>query len=40
MTYRTGWYDQSLTECVLEELDFHTPDMDDDPATKNIQYWW
>ncbi|KAM0469799.1 hypothetical protein ACHAP7_009830 [Fusarium lateritium] len=40
MTYGTGWYDQSLTECVLEELDFHTPDMDDDPATKNIQYWW
>ncbi|SCN91547.1 related to L-amino-acid oxidase [Fusarium fujikuroi] len=40
MTYGTGWYDQSLTECVLEELDFHTPDMDNDPATKNIQYWW
>ncbi|RBR19258.1 hypothetical protein FVER53590_08318 [Fusarium verticillioides] len=40
MTYGTGWYDQSLTECVLEELDFHTPDMDDDPATKDIQYWW
>ncbi|TVY68037.1 putative bifunctional amine oxidase [Fusarium oxysporum f. sp. cubense] len=36
----TGLYDQSLTKCVLEELDFHAPDMDDDPATKNIQYWW
>ncbi|EXL66465.1 hypothetical protein FOPG_17358 [Fusarium oxysporum f. sp. conglutinans race 2 54008] len=36
MTYGTGWYEQSLTECVLEELGFHTPDMDDDPATKNI----
>ncbi|KAF5572710.1 amino-acid oxidase [Fusarium pseudoanthophilum] len=40
MTYRTGWYDQSLTECVLEQLDFHTPDMDNDPATKDLQYWW
>ncbi|KAF5978870.1 amino-acid oxidase [Fusarium coicis] len=40
MTYGKGWYDQSVTECVLEELDFHTPDMDDDPATKDIQYWW
>ncbi|KAF5603915.1 amino-acid oxidase [Fusarium subglutinans] len=40
MTYGTGWYDQSLTECVLEELDFHTPDMDNDPATKDLQYWW
>ncbi|CAG9986852.1 unnamed protein product [Clonostachys byssicola] len=30
----TGWYDQSLTECVLEELDFHTDD------SKNVQYWW
>ncbi|KAM0343745.1 hypothetical protein ACHAPU_008171 [Fusarium lateritium] len=39
-TYGTGWYDQSLTECVLEELDFHTDDMDNNPATKNIQYWW
>ncbi|KAF5638864.1 amino-acid oxidase [Fusarium sp. NRRL 25303] len=39
MTYGTGWYDQSLTECVLEELDFHTPDMDYNPATKDIQYW-
>ncbi|CEI63518.1 hypothetical protein FVEN_g6649 [Fusarium venenatum] len=36
----TGWYDQSLTECVLEELDFHTPDMDDNLDTKKIQYWW
>lgn len=25
-TYGTGWYDQALTECVLEELDFGTPD--------------
>ncbi|KAI1064514.1 hypothetical protein LB506_008040 [Fusarium annulatum] len=40
MTYGTGWYDQSLTECVLEELDFHTPDMDDDPDNKDVQYWW
>ncbi|RGP71959.1 hypothetical protein FSPOR_3074 [Fusarium sporotrichioides] len=39
-TYGTGWYDQSLTECVLEELDFHTDDMDNNPATKDIQYWW
>ncbi|KAI7759775.1 hypothetical protein LZL87_009098 [Fusarium oxysporum] len=39
-TYGTGWYGQSLTECVLEELYFHTPDMDDDPTTKDIQYWW
>ncbi|CAH0024589.1 unnamed protein product [Clonostachys rhizophaga] len=30
----TGWYDQSLTECVLEELDFHTDD------SHNVQYWW
>ncbi|KAI8722658.1 hypothetical protein NCS52_00410100 [Fusarium sp. LHS14.1] len=34
MTYGTGWYDQSLTECALEELDFQTPDK------KDIQYWW
>ncbi|CAG1962599.1 unnamed protein product [Fusarium graminearum] len=40
MTYGTGWYNQSLTECVLEELDFHTDDMDNNPATKDIQYWW
>ncbi|KAM0558066.1 hypothetical protein ACHAPJ_005233 [Fusarium lateritium] len=36
----TGWYDQSLTECVLEELDFHTDDMDKNPATEGNQYWW
>jgi hypothetical protein len=34
----TGWYNQALTECVLEELDFHTDDADDDK--KDIQYWW
>ncbi|RBR15926.1 uncharacterized protein FIESC28_07128 [Fusarium coffeatum] len=39
-TYGTGWYDQSLTECVLEELDFHTDDMDKDSPNKNTQYWW
>ncbi|KAJ4135117.1 hypothetical protein NW768_004734 [Fusarium equiseti] len=34
----TGWYDQSLTECVLEELDFATPEPVDgkDP----VNYWW
>jgi hypothetical protein len=33
----TGWYDQSLTECVLEELDFATPEVK--PGQK-INYWW
>ncbi|KAF4448614.1 hypothetical protein F53441_7989 [Fusarium austroafricanum] len=33
-TYGTGWYDQSLTECVLEELDFGTPE------TPGVNYWW
>ncbi|KAF5579664.1 amino-acid oxidase [Fusarium pseudocircinatum] len=36
-TYGTGWYDQSLTECVLEELDFATPDPVDGQTTN---YWW
>ncbi|RGP80534.1 hypothetical protein FLONG3_1368 [Fusarium longipes] len=36
-TYGTGWYDQSLTECVLEELDFATPDSNTVPK---INYWW
>ncbi|KAF5563235.1 amino-acid oxidase [Fusarium napiforme] len=40
MTYGTGWYDQSLTECVLEEMDFQTSDKDDNPDTKDVQYWW
>ncbi|KAF4960491.1 hypothetical protein FSARC_10459 [Fusarium sarcochroum] len=40
MTYGTGWYNQSLTECVLEELDFHTGDKDNNPDTEHIQYWW
>jgi monoamine oxidase len=29
----TGWYDQSLTEAVLEHLDFETPEEDN-------KYWW
>ncbi|KAK9422887.1 hypothetical protein SUNI508_04554 [Seiridium unicorne] len=33
-TYGTGWYDQSLSETVLEELDFDT-----DPNSKE-QLWW
>ncbi|KAF9781077.1 hypothetical protein IL306_014118 [Fusarium sp. DS 682] len=34
----TGWYDQSLTECILEELDFATPDpVKDQPK---VNYWW
>ncbi|KAF4980211.1 hypothetical protein FZEAL_3722 [Fusarium zealandicum] len=37
-TYGTGWYDQALTECVLEELDFHTDD--EDKGNGNTQYWW
>ncbi|KLP23434.1 L-amino-acid oxidase [Fusarium fujikuroi] len=36
-TYGTGWYDQSLTECVLEELDFATPKSIDGQPTN---YWW
>ncbi|RGP60971.1 hypothetical protein FSPOR_10284 [Fusarium sporotrichioides] len=37
-TYGTGWYDQSLTECVLEQLDFTTPPT---PAGEpKINYWW
>ncbi|KAK7425057.1 hypothetical protein QQZ08_008333 [Neonectria magnoliae] len=37
-TYGTGWYDQSLTECVLEELDFGTPDpVEGEPKQNN---WW
>ncbi|KAF3023150.1 hypothetical protein E8E14_013967 [Neopestalotiopsis sp. 37M] len=30
-TYGTGWYDQALSETVLEELDFHT---------KEKEKWW
>ncbi|KAF4966372.1 hypothetical protein FSARC_5942 [Fusarium sarcochroum] len=37
-TYGTGWYDQSLTECVLEELDFSTPEQK--PGQPKINYWW
>ena len=29
----TGWYDQALSESVLEEIDFATPNNDS-------QYWW
>ncbi|KAI8316030.1 hypothetical protein K4K61_011058 [Colletotrichum sp. SAR11_59] len=36
-TYGTGWYDQSLTEAVLETLDFDVPATD--PANTN-DYWW
>ena len=38
----TGWYDQALSECVLEELDFGTPKQDEvlEKAKKKIQYWW
>lgn len=34
----TGWYDQALTECVLEELDFGTPKQE--PGHPKRQYWW
>ncbi|KAJ3536054.1 hypothetical protein NM208_g6884 [Fusarium decemcellulare] len=37
-TYGTGWYDQALTECVLEELDFQTDDSE--PGNEDTQYWW
>ncbi|KAF4948055.1 hypothetical protein FGADI_9920 [Fusarium gaditjirri] len=37
-TYGTGWYDQSLTECVLEELDFATPDQVQ--GQPKVNYWW
>ncbi|KAM0438445.1 hypothetical protein ACHAPT_001194 [Fusarium lateritium] len=33
----TGWYDQALSECVLEELDFGTPAQDEYPG---VQWWW
>ncbi|KAJ4015383.1 hypothetical protein NW766_005723 [Fusarium irregulare] len=33
-TYGTGWYDQSLTECILEELDFATP------KKEGVNFWW
>ncbi|RMJ16427.1 hypothetical protein CDV36_003861 [Fusarium kuroshium] len=36
-TYGTGWYDQALSECVLEELDFGTPAQ---KKYKGIQWWW
>ncbi|KAL3590987.1 hypothetical protein FPOAC2_13192 [Fusarium poae] len=34
----TGWYDQSLTECVLEQLDFATPKQK--KGEPPINYWW
>ncbi|KAF7560122.1 hypothetical protein G7046_g4037 [Stylonectria norvegica] len=37
-TFGTGWYDQSLTECVLEELDFATPPYV--PGTPYVDWWW
>ncbi|KAG8667982.1 hypothetical protein FPOAC1_012824 [Fusarium poae] len=37
-TYGTGWYDQSLTECVLEQLDFATPKQK--KGEPPINYWW
>ncbi|KAJ4307701.1 hypothetical protein N0V84_012548 [Fusarium piperis] len=36
-TYGTGWYDQALSECVLEELDFGTPAQEENPG---VQWWW
>ncbi|KAH7129098.1 hypothetical protein EDB81DRAFT_728997 [Dactylonectria macrodidyma] len=37
-TFGTGWYDQSLAECVLEELDFGTPKpVEGEPK---LNYWW
>ncbi|KAH6970187.1 hypothetical protein DER45DRAFT_640271 [Fusarium avenaceum] len=41
-TYGTGWYDQALSECVLEELDFGTPPQTEagKKSGKKIQYWW
>ncbi|KAK2028749.1 hypothetical protein LX32DRAFT_682930 [Colletotrichum zoysiae] len=36
-TYGTGWYDQSLTEAVLETLDFEVPAT---VAAKTNDYWW
>ncbi|CAF3640669.1 unnamed protein product [Fusarium graminearum] len=37
-TYGTGWYDQSLTECVLEQLDFDTPKTP--KGEPKVNYWW
>ncbi|KAH7303409.1 hypothetical protein B0I35DRAFT_472320 [Stachybotrys elegans] len=37
-TYGTGWYDQSLTEAVLEVLDFDTKD--EDSRGKPVTNWW
>ncbi|KAL2286647.1 hypothetical protein FJTKL_06647 [Diaporthe vaccinii] len=34
-TFGTGWYDQSLTEAVLESLDFNTP-----KEPKEEEKWW
>ncbi|KAK1996792.1 hypothetical protein LX36DRAFT_722358 [Colletotrichum falcatum] len=36
-TYGTGWYEQSLTEAVLETLDFEVPATE---AAKTNDYWW
>ncbi|KAF7545287.1 hypothetical protein G7Z17_g9284 [Cylindrodendrum hubeiense] len=38
VTYGTGWYDQSLTECVLEELDFAIPKEEEGEPKHN--YWY
>ncbi|KAI8211277.1 putative bifunctional amine oxidase [Colletotrichum sp. SAR 10_66] len=40
-TYGTGWYDQSLTEAVLEQLDFAEPEFHALQAgDKRPNYWW
>ncbi|CAM1507592.1 Fc.00g072330.m01.CDS01 [Cosmosporella sp. VM-42] len=37
-TYGTGWYDQALSESVLEEIDFATPEQEEGKPKQN--YWW
>ncbi|KPM39716.1 hypothetical protein AK830_g6830 [Neonectria ditissima] len=37
-TYGTGWYDQALSECVLEEIDFSTPKPKE--GEPKINHWY
>ncbi|KAL9567493.1 hypothetical protein ACKAV7_008443 [Fusarium commune] len=41
-TYGTGWYDQALSQCVLDELDFGTPKQTEleKELGEKVQYWW
>ncbi|KAK7421614.1 hypothetical protein QQX98_002081 [Neonectria punicea] len=38
VTYGTGWYDQALSECVLDELDFATPEQEEGKPKRNFWY--